>query len=179
MTVELVEWTMGRHLLRLLAYLHVAGQLRGLEPAEQELKRAIEAVLSLLTDVAETEHFVLFDRELAHCQQELLMTTYPSLEYEQEIVWVDPTARDLPYVREMELPSGTRDRPPRVSVSGRVVAYAVLRPDAPSESPYRWARRVWWVRTAEHGRADPYSPDSMPAEGVRPAAIAAGRPARQ
>jgi hypothetical protein len=57
MAVELVEWTMGRHLLHLLAYLAVAGQVRGLEPVEQELQQAIEAVLPLYRTPAEEANF--------------------------------------------------------------------------------------------------------------------------
>jgi hypothetical protein len=57
MAVELVEWTMGRHLLHLLAYLAVAGQVRGLEAVEQELEHAIEAVLPLYRTEAEEATF--------------------------------------------------------------------------------------------------------------------------
>jgi hypothetical protein len=57
MAVELLEWTMGRHLLRLLAYLAVAGQVRGLEPVEQQLEHAIEAVLPLYRSPAEEANF--------------------------------------------------------------------------------------------------------------------------
>ena len=57
MGIELVEWTMGRHVLRLLAYLRAAEQVRGLEPAEQDLLRATEAALPLYRTPAEVSSF--------------------------------------------------------------------------------------------------------------------------
>jgi hypothetical protein len=57
MAIELVEWTMGRHLLHLLAYLKVVAQVRGLEPAEQELEHALEAALPLYRTPAEQSRF--------------------------------------------------------------------------------------------------------------------------
>lgn len=57
MGMEPIEWTMGRYLLRLLAYLYVAEQVRGLEPVEQELRRTMRAVLPVYRTPVEVSTF--------------------------------------------------------------------------------------------------------------------------
>ena len=89
---------------------------------------------------------------------------------EQAIVWVDGTARDLPYVREGMMPMPFRARAPSARrFSRNIVAYAVLRPDAPHFTPGRFQRRYWWL--ASH---DPYNDGGAPIEAVDPTSIAAG-----
>jgi hypothetical protein len=90
---------------------------------------------------------------------------------EEAIVWVDAHPENHRYIREdvLLVPSRQR-RPSEHSAPGRMVAYAVLRPDARASSPGRFHRRVWWL--ASH---DPYPGGrGAPCEGVDPLTVRAG-----
>ena len=93
-----------------------------------------------------------------------------NIEFEQNIVWVEETARSLPYVREgiMALPYRMRPPSPR-RTSRHIVAYATLQSGTRSVAPGRFLRRIWWL--ASH---DPYSGGGGPIEAVNPLSIAPG-----
>jgi hypothetical protein len=95
------------------------------------------------------------------------------LSHEAEIVWeVNPAT--LPYVRSTIAHSGRRRGPVRAP-AGRRVGYANLRPDAPSDSPGNFTRRVFWVK--EHDRADDPNGTYVkgcPVEAVDPLTVAVG-----
>lgn len=68
------------------------------------------------------------------------------LSSEQSIIWEEDIDR-LDYVREIELPAATRQRPVPWRGEGRRVGYAVLRPDARnSGSPGTFNRRVFFLK---------------------------------
>lgn len=92
-------------------------------------------------------------------------------QWEEEIIWLDPTARERPYLRESTYKFNTRMRPPRKELK-RFLAYATLRPEARSEH-YQFERRVWHLMPH-----DPY-PSGCPTEAVDPASIVAGKPSRR
>jgi hypothetical protein len=77
------------------------------------------------------------------------------------------------YVRESSYCYPTRARRPRFS-GGRLVAYAVLKPEAKSVMPGEFLRRVWWV--ADH---DPYEDGGAPIEAVDPMSITAGHASKR
>jgi Family of unknown function (DUF6009) len=91
------------------------------------------------------------------------------LEWEKQIVWLDQPER-YRYLRETIVETPFRTRKPRDGrCPGRIVAYATLKDDAPSESPSSFMRRVWYV--APH---DPYNDGGTPMEAVDPHFIQPG-----
>ncbi len=66
---------------------------------------------------------------------------------EQSIVWEEDISR-LPYVREIELPAGTRQRPVPWGNEGRRVGYAVLRTGASADIPGSgmFTRRLFFLK---------------------------------
>ncbi len=66
---------------------------------------------------------------------------------EQSIVWEEDISR-LPYVREIELPAGTRQRPVPWRNEGRRVGYAVLRKGAGADIPGSglFTRRLFFLK---------------------------------
>jgi hypothetical protein len=93
------------------------------------------------------------------------------LDQEERIVWLDHP-ENFRYVREsMIYHSRRQTRPGRGHYPGRLVAYAVLRPDVRSEWPCAtFLRRIWWV-----ARHDPYEAGGCPCEAVDPCRVRAGR----
>lgn len=66
-----------------------------------------------------------------------------------------------PYLRESIITSSTRQASPgRHRYPGRLIAYAVLRPEARGAQPRTFLRRVWWLK-----EYDPY-PEGYPCEAV-------------
>jgi hypothetical protein len=103
------------------------------------------------------------------------------VEDEQDIVWLDPSCRDLPYVRQHLVWEPTRARRLRSAGWGadsRWVAYAVLGSAARGDAFRRFARRAWDVRLPPRGNprifGDCYGP-GMPSEAVDPRSIADGQ----
>lgn len=95
------------------------------------------------------------------------MNGYPGTtppQREERIVWVKPSARTLPYVREGIILHMWRSRRPRFP---GLVAYAENEKTA---APYH--RRVWWLKVH-----DPYQ-NGAPAEAVDPRTIALNQPSR-
>jgi hypothetical protein len=69
-----------------------------------------------------------------------------AIQHEDGIVWTEDTA-PLDYVRETLEPSaGTRRHPVPWRGPGRRVGYSVLKPNAPSDAPGMFSRRVFWVK---------------------------------
>jgi hypothetical protein len=87
--------------------------------------------------------------------------------YETDIVFLDDPKK-YPYLREITVICGTkRGCPPKPSGQSRIVAYAVLGPDTPSDAPRCFLRRIWTFRDT-----DPYGPP-YPAEAKDPLRLAA------
>ncbi len=85
---------------------------------------------------------------------------------EAAIIWVDRSPSTLArYAREIIVKCSQRANHPKTSY--RMIAYATLRPDAKSESPGRFLRRIWYI--SDH------NPDGHPMEGIDPKTIAAGK----
>lgn len=95
--------------------------------------------------------------------------TPDTTEGESAVIWVEDPA-SFPYVREVYGPTHSRRSGIRVG-SGRVVAYATLKPTVPSEEgfPGVFYRRHWYVTSW-----DPYP--GGPGEAVVPQSIQPGRP---
>jgi hypothetical protein len=92
-----------------------------------------------------------------------------NLEWEEQIVWLDTPER-YPYLRETTITAPFRTRGPRDGrCPGKMIAYATLKADAPSEWPSSFTRRVWYV--APH---DPYNDGGVPMEAVDPRSIQPG-----
>lgn len=99
----------------------------------------------------------------------------PDLPGEERIVWLEDITR-LDYVRQAVVYAGTRRRRVRWDV-GRLVGYAVLRPDATGSAPGTFERRAFWV--AAHDRDSEPSGvyrSGAPSEAVDPRTIAPGEP---
>ncbi len=98
---------------------------------------------------------------------------------EEEIVWLEDIGR-LPYVREIEYAyANTRKQPIRWTGSGRVVGYSTLRPDARSQTPGYFVRRIFLIQP--HDRSE--NPDGVyatgcPVEGVDPLTVHPDIPGR-
>jgi Family of unknown function (DUF6009) len=93
----------------------------------------------------------------------MLATYDPALE--ANVIWVDRSPAVLKrYAREMIVPCSQRANRPRLS--RHIIAYATLRPEAQSETPGRFMRRVWYI--SDHNI------DGNPLQAVDPNAIAAG-----
>ena len=88
---------------------------------------------------------------------------------------VDPEEIESHYVRLVLCTASFRKRRWRWHVSGLVVAYGELREDALG-SWSTWQRPLLWLRTAEHGLADPYDANYWPSEGVAVADVLARWP---
>lgn len=100
----------------------------------------------------------------------MLVENVKNIEFEQSIVWLNPGAQGLPYVREGIMPVPYRAKAPAAwRGSGKIVAYATLQSGAPHVRPGRFLRRYWWL--AAH---DPYEGGGGPIEGVNPRSIAPG-----
>jgi hypothetical protein len=85
---------------------------------------------------------------------------------EATIIWVDRSNSTLArYAREIIVKCSQRANRPKTSY--RMIAYATLRPDAKSENPGRFLRRIWYV--SDH------NPNGNPREGIDPKTIAAGK----
>lgn len=98
------------------------------------------------------------------------MTNDESLRLETEIIWLEPIA-PLPYVREQFIDWSNPRRRPRFG-TGRIVGYAVVRPDGRREG-YR--RRVFRLQANDR----PYLPDGpyrdgFPTDAVDPLTVAPG-----
>jgi hypothetical protein len=90
---------------------------------------------------------------------------------EERIQWLGCSPEQFEYVREVAFEFPFRQRLPRRDrCSGRMVAIAVLRPDAPAATPGMFLRRCWWV--ASH---DPYEGSGHPCEAVDPCSIRPGK----
>lgn len=97
--------------------------------------------------------------------------TLRAIKFEERIQWCGCSPEEFAYVRESAYEFPFRSRMPRKDrCPGRLVAIAVLKPDAPSRSPGMFLRRCWWV--ACH---DPYEGGGSPMEGVEPCSIRPGR----
>src|SRR5260370_25570826 len=92
--------------------------------------------------------------------------------WEKDIVWVDPDAKQLAYVREGTNEAGQRVALP-VRWKGRYVAYATLQPNAPSMSRGVFERRVWYVQPRDLGQG------GSPIQAVDPTSIIAGQRSRK
>jgi hypothetical protein len=92
--------------------------------------------------------------------------------WEQEIIWVDPEAKKFSYLREETNRAGRRVAMP-VRWKGRYVAYATLKPNAPSISRGVFERRVWYVQPRDLGKG------GSPIQSVDPTSIIAGRRSRR
>ena len=104
-----------------------------------------------------------------------MTTSQPDFPYEDSIVWLEDVDR-LDYVREVdEFYAHNRARPVKWRGAGRLVGYAVLKPDAPSRHPGSFVRRVFWV--AKHDRdSEPEGTyrTSAPCEAVDPRTVRPG-----
>jgi len=98
----------------------------------------------------------------------MMVENVHQIEAEQSIVWLDETARALPYVRESMMPLPFRSKAPRLM--RRLVAYATIKPNAAHVRPGRFERRYWWLMSH-----DPYNNGGGPIEAVDPRSIAAGQ----
>ena len=101
------------------------------------------------------------------------MTTAGSVQWEASIHW-DEDPKKHEYVRQVWLRAGTRQRPVK-QPSGRRVGYAILRPDAPSDSPRSFYRRCFYVMG--HDRSlDPEGAYTLscPVEAVDPLTVRPG-----
>ena len=92
--------------------------------------------------------------------------------WEKDIVWVNPEAKKLAYVREGTNQAGQRVAMP-VRWKGRYVAYATLQLNAPSTSRGVFERRVWYVQPRDLGR------EGAPIQAVDPTSIIAGQRSRK
>ena len=95
-----------------------------------------------------------------------------NLTYEEEIVWLKPEAKALPYVREGVSIGSRRKKLNPLKYRKTIVAYAALKESTPSEfgRPGRFRRRIWYL--AKH---DPYPNGDCPREAVLPFSITAGK----
>lgn len=93
---------------------------------------------------------------------------------EERIVWLEHP-ETLAYVRERSIwHNQRRGRPGRHRVPGRLVGYAVLRPDARREpGHFAYGRRVWWVADD-----DPHA-SGWPTTAVDPCSIRPRQPSRR
>lgn len=93
-----------------------------------------------------------------------------ALDDEEAIVWLADIER-LDYVRQTVVDAGTRRRGVRsLWTVGRIVGYAVLKPDARACDPGTFERRVFWLKE--------YDRDSDPVGGYRTGAPAEAVDAR-
>lgn len=95
------------------------------------------------------------------------------LQYESRIVWLVPLDRLPKYVRQsvQALPRrrGLSWQKRHFLLPGRIVGYSELRPDAPSDAPGEFVRRVFWLKSH-----DPYGGGGAPAESVDPRTVRIG-----
>ncbi len=104
------------------------------------------------------------------------MSLSPIFEYdpkwEQDIVWADPKAKVLPYLRDETNEASRRVTMP-ARWKGRYVAYATLKPNAPSVSRGVFERRVWYVMPRDRDGS------GSPVQAVDPTSIIAGQKSRR
>ncbi len=94
-----------------------------------------------------------------------------NLQHEKDIVWLDKRSKHR-YLREVQYPIPGRTSKPRSSVvSGTLVAYATLKPTAPTQNPGMFVRRLFYVTSS-----DPYK-RGEPVEAVDPYFVHPGIPA--
>ena len=103
---------------------------------------------------------------IGQCREEVMSKTKYDPHWEERIVWLDDTAKQLPYLREVTMKPSSRTGAPGKSPR-RVVAYATLRAEAVSKHG-QFERRVWYVTPN-----DPVLGE-WPAEAVDTDSIVAG-----
>lgn len=93
------------------------------------------------------------------------------LEWEKEIHWCKPEAQRMPYVRENSTLATGRSKGIRLRQAFQLVAYAILKADAPNGGiKGKFFRRYWCL----HER-DPYPRDNYPYGTVIPSSITTGK----
>lgn len=107
------------------------------------------------------------------------MRNHCILSKEAAIVWVNGKhPEDFPYLREITFDNGRRGTSPG-KVPVNVVAYSVMRPDAPNDGhPAEFTRRLWHFRDTDPYECDrdhPNYSNVCPCEGVKPSSIRAGQ----
>lgn len=94
------------------------------------------------------------------------------LAQEEDIVWLeDPDEiRLTPYVRESTIETPWRRKKPKCDVRpGRLLGYAILKPEAKSDFPYVFSRRIFWL-----DQDDPWEDGCRPLEAVDPCSLEPG-----
>lgn len=97
---------------------------------------------------------------------------------EAQIVWLDNPEK-WGYVREATIMVGTRMRPiserqmkQRFGHFYKLVGYAILTPDAPSDSAGFFIRRIFWLKDYDRGCPNEKYHTGYPCEAVDPLTVA-------
>ena len=102
---------------------------------------------------------------------------YTLLSDEASIVVVSTTP--LGWARQIAFLAYSRGRPPKrseLNPGDRLIAYAVLRPEARSSLVQRFWRRLWYLRSSDYPPETCYSRTNCPVEAAIVDQLRAGQP---